>query len=767
MGLLEALRLRRPNLSLPQPANPDSSRGGLYVVRPDGTVAKASFSDIQQARTTGLDTAFGVGDSWAPTHYGSFMAQSVPAYRAIMARVNAVRSAPLRAMRRRANDMPEELPEVNPIQRLVTRVNPWWTSGDLVAATEMYLCLWGSAYWYIEKQGSTPIAIWPLRPDRVRVVPSRGNQARGDDYIAGFLFEANGKTVPLLREEVVWFRYINPLDEYAGLSPIAPARLTLEMGRNALLFNTGFFKNNGTPSGLVFTTEGPLGEDESNEFYERLEQRYKNPQDRHLPMLIDLSKMGKPENLGVTQKEMEFLETLNFTIEDAARIWGVPPPYMMSQKTSTYNNVREARIQFYISTISEEWAFLEAEMNEMLMPMFGEEFSVHFDTSQILPLKEARAELDKNDREAVLMGGMTINEYRTARSLPPVAWGDVWWPTQNTQPISSDEGPPIPDPFGGLLDEPTDDEDDAKSMRRKAYSEEFLTRIADAFGKQLENRERPLLAAQRDLFEKQRRDVLRRLRAARGAEDVVTKQPIILGVLFDANEWTDAFASAKDKLVASILIQAAQEHGGLFGLGDFDAQAPNIRTWVDDRVRFWASRENEETGKLLTEEIQEAIRLGEGIPEIEARVEQVFRFNDAVRAERIARTESLGASNQGHLEMYRQSGVVDDKMWLTAVDGRERPDHRAAHRQTVPVDAKFLVGGESLDAPGIGGSPAQIVNCRCAVAPVIRKRSLIARPKAPATAAHTNGHGKARAMRIEWEDGLPKRVVREDADAAS
>ena len=105
-------------------------------------------------------------------------------------------------------------------------------------------------------------------------------------------------------------------------------------------------------------------------------------------------------------------------------------------------------------------------------------------------------------------------------------------------------------------------------------------------------------------------------------------------------------------------------------------------------------------------------------------------------------------------------------MWLTSIDGRERPAHREAHRQTVPKGAPFLVGGESLMAPGIGGSAANIVNCRCTTKPIVTRRA--GQPTAQVE-LHTNGvtnsdgHGPRRkTVLIERDaDNYPVRVVEE------
>ena len=58
------------------------------------------------------------------------------------------------------------------------------------------------------------------------------------------------------------------------------------------------------------------------------------------------------------------------------------------------------------------------------------------------------------------------------------------------------------------------------------------------------------------------------------------------------------------------------------------------------------------------------------------------------------------------------------KQWITILDGRERPTHRASAGQTIPITEPFAVGDSLLLFPhdqSLGASPSEIVNCRCSV----------------------------------------------------
>jgi uncharacterized protein with gpF-like domain len=98
------------------------------------------------------------------------------------------------------------------------------------------------------------------------------------------------------------------------------------------------------------------------------------------------------------------------------------------------------------------------------------------------------------------------------------------------------------------------------------------------------------------------------------------------------------------------------------------------------------------------------------------------RFNKLgkYQAERIVRTEATNAANLGVMQsatdVYGKNGL--QKKWITSIDGRERSAHAAANGQVVDFNDKFRVGGELLDRAGDpAGSAANVVNCRCAIAP--------------------------------------------------
>lgn len=86
------------------------------------------------------------------------------------------------------------------------------------------------------------------------------------------------------------------------------------------------------------------------------------------------------------------------------------------------------------------------------------------------------------------------------------------------------------------------------------------------------------------------------------------------------------------------------------------------------------------------------------------------------QAERLVRTEAITAANYASTQTADNIFGADgyQKEWITALDGRERPAHRAADGQTVGAKEPFEVGGELLAYPGDPNASAKNrINCRC------------------------------------------------------
>lgn len=149
----------------------------------------------------------------------------------------------------------------------------------------------------------------------------------------------------------------------------------------------------------------------------------------------------------------------------------------------------------------------------------------------------------------------------------------------------------------------------------------------------------------------------------------------------------------------------------------------NARERFEAVIVQWVSLHALDAANSITRTLKEAVRsvLQESFQDGTGEAgtaklirEKVGRKLSASNAARIARTEMHTASTIGADEAARSTGLEMVKEWASAEDGRTRPSHAQADGKEVGIDESFDVGGEALMVPGDpGGSPENIINCRC------------------------------------------------------
>lgn len=139
--------------------------------------------------------------------------------------------------------------------------------------------------------------------------------------------------------------------------------------------------------------------------------------------------------------------------------------------------------------------------------------------------------------------------------------------------------------------------------------------------------------------------------------------------------------------------------------------------WADNRIVGIT----ETTRRALNATLIDGFSRGEGIRELSKRVTVVMEDAKKYRAERIARTEVLRASNHATYAAYKTSGVPMLKEWVATLDNRVRDEHAALHGEQADLDEPFESGGATAMHPGDFGVPELDINCRCTMVSVIDK----------------------------------------------
>ena len=554
----------------------------------------------------------------------------------------------------------EERIEVDkgPVVDIFYNPNPLLSYTDLFELTTIHLEIFGEAYWEIVKDElGIPIALYPLRPDRIKLIPDPKR------YISGYIYSVNGEEIRLDVNDVVHFRYHSPLNEFEALAPlkalIAPAILDLY----AVAYNQRFFKH-GTKIPGILTIDSSITEEEFDRIKNKIMQFYSGVESAH--KLLVLTGDVKYQEVGTRPKDFEFLSLRKMTREEILAVLGVPPALVGIFEYANYANSEVQRRMFWENTVIPIVRKISEAINHQLMPLFGD-YEVEFDLSDVL--KEDVKDIARSAQILVSQGIMTINEWRERQGLDPVPWGDIWWRPATLVPAE-------------------------KETEKRLSKEE----IWKEFDYEVSKIEREYVKALRKLFVKYKRRLLENFEKTKKEdfwqkffEDLKDIQRKFL--LFAIKR---AFENMKKKLEFSETWQDVE---------------PEIVEYLKQKYIKFAREVTETTRQRVTQALAEGLARGEGIMELMKRLDEVFeeRLSD-YELERIARTEIGSAYNYGLFHSAKRA-KAKYKEWIATLDDRVRDSHLALHGTIVPIDEPFPNGLMYPKDPD--GPPEEIINCRC------------------------------------------------------
>jgi len=347
-------------------------------------------------------------NTWQQTQHGTMYQQSSWVHVAVSRIAEAGALVPLNVLQLDGEERVEV--ERHPLELLLENPNPAMSRFELFESTLGYLELTGNAFWYLAGDAmGRPAQIYVLRPDRMTIVPHPTN------YVAGYLYEVDGKQIPMDAVEVVHFKRWHPANDYYGLSPIEAARLAIDSDRAMAKWNNNTFGNdNGVPAGIV-NIQSFVSDDD----YERLKREWRNSYggaQRKTAFLRggDISW----QNIGLSHTDLDFLNGRIAHRDEILNIFGIPVGLVSENATEA--NATVAERQFIERTLYPKLVRLAQKITQELLPFYGTDYIAQFE--DIRPT-DVQARLDEiRTAQAVL----SINEIRKQYyNLAPVVWGDV------------------------------------------------------------------------------------------------------------------------------------------------------------------------------------------------------------------------------------------------------------------------------------------------------------------------------------------------------
>lgn len=171
--------------------------------------------------------------------------------------------------------------------------------------------------------------------------------------------------------------------------------------------------------------------------------------------------------------------------------------------------------------------------------------------------------------------------------------------------------------------------------------------------------------------------------------------------------WLDRY----QQLIGATFNVAGEDVAAAAGF-DFQLENPLVQAAILDRATTLATHVGATTADQITAAVAAGREAGMGLDDIADLIDAgVFGGGAGARAEMIARTETIGAMNQGEYTAADASGVIQSCEWLTQGDNLVRESHAEQDGERVDLGDTFSNG---LAFPGDqNGDASEVINCRC------------------------------------------------------
>lgn len=662
---------------------------------------------------------------------------------------------PLEAMSRTMTQGKPTVARLGPehfLQDLLFRPNAFMGSFTMKFLTLAHLELTGDAFWYLGRlSGGKVGSIQVLRPTRVTVVAGEP----GEDMVKGYLYRGGDEEIPLDVEDVIHFKYPNPNDDFRGQSTLEAALDTMLEEQGAHKYAKSFFENSAIPKGGV-KFDHALDDSDYARIRSNWQKNHGGPDKAHRIAIFE--KGGSWMNIGLTQKEMDFIEQRKMGRDNLAAAYGIPPVLYNVYERATYNNAdRQVRF-FWHETAIPKTVLVSETLNNDAWKFFGtnplaveaKRTFFAFDLSKNWALRGEALERAKSQVELIKVGKITANEARAEDNQDPTDWGDKWYRPSGWVPWDTPApGAQVPNPVKSIVYHQADPLEALEALGRSDEGPEIKAiegptrpeiRVKD-LGREYRLLEWKGFVIQTDYFEKifagyvsrlmkDQLDEIRRNLRKRGAripKSLTTKRKPTKGeidsILFDLEKAQKIAAETSRPLYEKQVQAAGNRAFALAGTpGTFDLRDPVAAKHMAKKIQKFALKVADTTWNEARIELAVGIDKGATINELADIVSDYFldRLSDKTT---ISRTEVLGSMNGGLHDGYAQGGVKT-KTWGAA--GNARPSH--LHADGTKKDLKESFTLENRDGsrsrvmyPGDpDGAAWAIINCRCTLFPGTR-----------------------------------------------
>lgn len=230
---------------------------------------------------------------------------------------------------------------------------------------------------------------------------------------------------------------------YLGVSVLTYAQDTIRGGLAAQAYNANFYESGGQPAGVlsVDTDIGgyvndkdgnPTTKTKKDAIREEWERVHSGPTNSHRIAVLDNGLKYKA--LSISQKDSQFVEQQNITVQDIARFFNMPLYKLQSGKQS-YNSNEQNAIE-YLASIQPRVTQTEEEQTYKLLMLSDRKAGLEIRYNMMAALRSDSQSRSNYYKNMWGIGAYSVNDIRALEDMPDVEGGDEYMASLNYVPLS-------------------------------------------------------------------------------------------------------------------------------------------------------------------------------------------------------------------------------------------------------------------------------------------------------------------------------------------
>jgi len=650
-------------------------------------------------------------------------------YRAIKVRSESIASLQTRVEIAKGDEIENIIDQ--PEFEVLRKPNEWQTHFDFYEQTMQYLDAAGECPWLLELQGSKIISMLPINPSLLKVYPH--NNFLVSHY--GFI-TPTGQEIKIPPECIFFLKYNNPNDHLRGLSPITALKNEIVLDLQAQKGATSTFASGAKPSGVLAPEKDvDIEPAEYKALLKQIRENYQGSDNFGKIMALNVGMKWTP--IQYSNADLQFMELRYGTGKAVGKVYGVPPIMMNDYKDASVLANADTQHKIFWDNIKPTLVKLEEIFTSDLLPRISAKQGIRyrFDLSKVTALKPDRgkeAELykggagytlndyrvnvlnldadleDPNMRKKLMPNNMTFVDEPEVESNDPeekaIRGLDLISKEINQHLIENDPKT-MHENIQGKISNMVQGKEQRDFDIIRASAENFINQNVDRHSEKMIKSIDPI-------FTKQLNELLKNLQGQK-----MFRAPTSEDIMFNTNKYIREFESAGKPHIAKALKDAGQQFAKANGKS-FDLNDPAVVKYINEASHEYAALSVDTTFNQVDNILKNSLAEKLTIEEISLLIEKYFENNQAMRSERIARTEMIRSTNKGRMESMLQLDFTHH-MWLSQRDADVRSSHFKIDGTVVKVGSPFPQADDTMADPTFPSS----INERCYTIPVQKPKN--------------------------------------------